>query len=284
MRSDNRANFTAALVGGLVVALLLAVLPASAGDGDGMILGTKNHARRVTKLIGKNGLEIRASKNIPMRLFSPDGVPPLQVNQQVLVDNLNADLVDGLDAEAFASAGHGHDPTTIVVGAPELHGVGGTENAWLGDEWVNLGGYVALGRSDDSEFLNARLFAPLDLPDGATVDSLSARVYDLSAQGSVEVRLLRGHRVDSPAEAVDWVGCWTLLQVESSSAADPGWTTVVDSTVAPETCPEMPAEDLAVFDVVDNDQWYYYLQVEMVATAADVERFRSAVVTVTPEA
>jgi hypothetical protein len=82
----------AALVAGVVLG---AAIPSGAGNGDTLVLGTKNHASRVTKLIGKNGLEIRSSKNIPLRLYSQPGVAPLMVNQTVAVDNLNADLVDG---------------------------------------------------------------------------------------------------------------------------------------------------------------------------------------------
>jgi hypothetical protein len=97
----DRKHFFSALAGLLVGAMLIAVMPAAAGDGDPMHLGQKNHARRVTKLIGKNGMEIRASKNIPMRLYSQPGVPPLQVNQQAWVENLNADMVDGRDAASL---------------------------------------------------------------------------------------------------------------------------------------------------------------------------------------
>jgi hypothetical protein len=96
------------------------MLPAGAGDGDPMLLGTKNHARRVTKLIGRNGIEIRASKNIPLRLYSPDGVPPLQVNQPVRVDGLNADRVDGRHgADFLAAKEYDHDANGSVDAADD---------------------------------------------------------------------------------------------------------------------------------------------------------------------
>jgi hypothetical protein len=102
------------LVLGLALGLLLAAaLPGAAGNGDPMLLGRKNHARRVTKLIGQNGLEIRASKNIPLRLYSQDGIPPLQVNRPVLVEDLNADLLDGLEAADLAASDHDHDATYV---------------------------------------------------------------------------------------------------------------------------------------------------------------------------
>jgi hypothetical protein len=104
----DRRSLLSGLVGGVIAAVILAALPALAGNGDPMILGTKNHARRVTKLIGKNGLEIRASKNIPLRLFAQDGVPPLQVNQEAWVQHLNADLVDGFGANELIRAAYDH--------------------------------------------------------------------------------------------------------------------------------------------------------------------------------
>jgi hypothetical protein len=106
------------LAGGLVAAVLMSVLPAAAGNGDPMILGVKNNARRATKLIGKSGFEIRSSKNIPLRLFSPEGVPPLMVTDDALVDNLNADLLDGLQATAFALSDHPHDWSDLTTGVP----------------------------------------------------------------------------------------------------------------------------------------------------------------------
>jgi hypothetical protein len=87
---------TLALVAGLLAGgLLMAASPGLAGNGDPLVLGKKNHASRVTKLIGKNGIEIRSSKNIPLRLYSPFGVPPIQVNSHTKIDMLNADYVDG---------------------------------------------------------------------------------------------------------------------------------------------------------------------------------------------
>jgi hypothetical protein len=98
-----RTKWIAILSGFVLGAVVMAGVPVTAGDGDPMYLGQKNHARRVTKLIGKQGLQIQSSKGIPLRLYSQPGVPPIRVNQTVKVEDLNADLVDGYSAAGLGS-------------------------------------------------------------------------------------------------------------------------------------------------------------------------------------
>jgi hypothetical protein len=116
----NRGSFFSGLAGVLVGVVVMAALPALAGDGDYMVLGVKNNARRATKLIGKSGMEIRSSKNIPLRLYSPEGVPPLMVTDDALVADLNADLVDGSHAGDLVRVAHAEtndvDEATVFGG------------------------------------------------------------------------------------------------------------------------------------------------------------------------
>jgi hypothetical protein len=96
-------GFVSGLVGVLVGALLVAAFPAGASNGDPMLLGKKNNALRITKLIGRRGMEIRAGRagNPAINLYSQPGTPPMSVNRDVMVENLNADLLDGFDADGL---------------------------------------------------------------------------------------------------------------------------------------------------------------------------------------
>jgi hypothetical protein len=75
-----------------------------AATGDSMILGKSNVAKKATKLKRTTGgpvLDLKAKKNSP----------PLSVNSTVRVDNLNADLVDGLSSAELAT-----NTTTVNLG------------------------------------------------------------------------------------------------------------------------------------------------------------------------
>jgi len=96
----NRGHFSSALLGGLVVAVVVAALPAVAGNGDYLILGEKNTARRITRVTTKNGFLLRTTKaDTPAATFEVVSGPPIAVNSAALVEELNADLLYGLTSE-----------------------------------------------------------------------------------------------------------------------------------------------------------------------------------------
>lgn len=158
-------------------AMLMAAVPVMAGNGDNMRLGMKNSAGKVTKLVGRNGMLIRSSKSIPLRLESPAGIPPLKVNRNVKVDNLNADLLDGQTATDFYHdwAGVSNDnidddiewsettkTLTIKPGGGTIHMAGAVDfyNSGSIPDWVQCAFYV----------------------NGTTIEASSMRVYAQSQQ------------------------------------------------------------------------------------------------------
>ncbi|MCB2223542.1 MAG: hypothetical protein KQH83_05130, partial [Actinobacteria bacterium] len=106
-----------AVVGALVAAAVIAPPIARAGDGDTFLLGRKNVALHLTKLVAKNGFLVKSTRGIPLTIEAPDGQPPLAVNSSALVSGLNADLLDGEDATAFADADHDHDTDYLGIDA-----------------------------------------------------------------------------------------------------------------------------------------------------------------------
>ncbi|MCB2224041.1 MAG: VCBS repeat-containing protein [Actinobacteria bacterium] len=105
------------VVGILVTAAVIAPPIARAGDGDTFLLGRKNVALHLTKLVAKNGFLVKSTRGIPLTIEAPDGQPPLAVNSSALVSGLNADLLDGEDATAFADADHDHDTDYLGIDA-----------------------------------------------------------------------------------------------------------------------------------------------------------------------
>ena len=76
----------------VMVALVLVSVPvAYAADGQSFLLGKRNVADTVSKLINKGS-------GPALNLVTQSGQPPMKVNSQAKVDNLNADQVDGLDS------------------------------------------------------------------------------------------------------------------------------------------------------------------------------------------
>lgn len=96
-----------ALVGGVVAALLVLMLPSGARSGDGLVLGMVNRASEPTWLISRSSstLKLRNGGVGPaLDLLTQEGVAPLRVNQNDRVDNLNADMVDGAHASDLLGA------------------------------------------------------------------------------------------------------------------------------------------------------------------------------------
>ena len=95
-----------------VVAVGLSFGLASVGwavDGKPLLAGRTNTATQAT-VLDKAG----AGPALDLRVGT--GTPALAVNTAELVDNLNADLLDGMEAAAFAEDGHKHSGADITSG------------------------------------------------------------------------------------------------------------------------------------------------------------------------
>lgn len=122
-------DLRSALVGGLIAGLVMSAMPVVAGVGDTAIVGQQNRsASRATTfqgLGGKGVLRARATRDTPALDLQVNGdAAPMTVNSAGLVENLNVDLVDGVDANglvrvAFARSGElpdGDDTDTFTAG------------------------------------------------------------------------------------------------------------------------------------------------------------------------
>jgi len=98
----------AGLAGALVAALVVVAVPAEGapnggGPGDPLLLSRVNQAGPMTVLKSNGGFRILAKnpKRPPLMIYTPDSMPPLDVSSTAKVENLNVDLLDGLDSTAF---------------------------------------------------------------------------------------------------------------------------------------------------------------------------------------
>jgi hypothetical protein len=90
----------------VVVALMLAIVtPALAATGGNFILGKANEATSITRLtanIADPAMKLintnTSTAATALRLQTAASNPPMTVNSETKVDNLNADKVDGLDS------------------------------------------------------------------------------------------------------------------------------------------------------------------------------------------
>jgi hypothetical protein len=101
-----KSQIISGLVGGLIVAVFMSAGIASGAIGDPITAGQKTTANKTTELEGSppSGalLVLDRNNNGPvLRLEPQPGQPPLAVTSNDKVNNLNADLVDGLTASAF---------------------------------------------------------------------------------------------------------------------------------------------------------------------------------------
>ena len=97
-------GLSAALIAALVVVAVPAEgAPNGGGPGDPLLLSRVNQAGPMTVLKTNGGFRILAKNPVrpPLMIYSPDGMPPLQVTSTAKVTNLNADMVDGVNASAF---------------------------------------------------------------------------------------------------------------------------------------------------------------------------------------
>jgi hypothetical protein len=117
--SVGRATVLMVGIATMVAALLGAASMAFAGNGDPWILGQLNSATAITRLAGSGGVDgpmlvvtnnDSGSDDAALDLNVQSGEPPMTVNSQTKVTNLNADRLDGMNSTAFAS----YERTVIV--------------------------------------------------------------------------------------------------------------------------------------------------------------------------
>ncbi|MFH2071724.1 MAG: hypothetical protein ABIJ75_02610 [Actinomycetota bacterium] len=111
-----RRTLTVLTLGLVLGALLMAALPGGA-VGQSLLLGQRNSERVVTRLDTKGGLRIDGKRaGSPPLILNPIdwATPPMEVNSNAKVVNLNADLLDGRDS---ASLRHliAHDEETNIA-------------------------------------------------------------------------------------------------------------------------------------------------------------------------
>ena len=120
---------TVFLVGlSVILAMVFGVAStALAGNGVGAVfnLGQKNTVNRLSQLVGPTaGPMFRVDNDgtgtaLDLKVGSPTAnpatkaTPPMTVDSQGRVTNLNADLLDGQDSTAFSLAGHEHDAAYV---------------------------------------------------------------------------------------------------------------------------------------------------------------------------
>ena len=104
---------TVGLASALIAALVVVAVPAEGapnggGPGDPLLLSRVNQAGPMTVLKSDGGFRILAKnpKRPPLMIYSPDSMPPLDVSSKAKVENLNVDLLDGLDSTAFLKDSH----------------------------------------------------------------------------------------------------------------------------------------------------------------------------------
>ena len=148
--TSKRSHVFSAIGGALIAVLVLAMLPATAANGDPLKLGEKNTAKRITKVNTKNGVVFSTTKAFtPAATFQVQSGAPIAVNSAGWVMNFNADYVDGFEANQLVRAGWcgSGDATdgveyscSIEISAP-TSGVllmSGSIDFWLGSAGADL--------------------------------------------------------------------------------------------------------------------------------------------------
>lgn len=253
----------------------------SAVVGEPIIAGQRNTSgTSQTKLwSAANNSTLKVVNNLAgtpaLWLEVREGSPPLRVTSQVKVDNLNADLLDGLSSDAFAgaihahpeyaAASHSHESSPVTVGPAGFHGIGRLL------DWTHEMDYV---QSAVATSVYGRMVAPVELPHGAVLIGMSARLADSIDTGEVRLYLMRAHLLETYPEAVDGIVCRAVFIIETGSTETPGLHTAEDTTVDPPTvCTDNPflADDYAI---VDNRTWSYYLMLEFERTTGLAQDLR----------
>jgi len=124
--------------------------------------------------------------------------------------SLNADLLDGLQASSFASAGHTHAGTQYFVVGPTGFVPGSNVDYY--NTYGNGGAYIVSGAG--------ALVAPVHLPQGAVVTQMTVYFYDASASDlsvSFEYESMNG----------GFVGLGSV-----TTSGTPGYSSLIDTTIS----------------------------------------------------
>jgi hypothetical protein len=113
-----------------------------AATGGNFVLGKSNGARTTTSLTGspKRGTVLslnNVTHGLPAAAFKVSGgAQPFTVNSTIQIANLNADLLDGHNADAFQLKSD-----SVRIDAPQMLPVPASADGW------NIGPYIALNAS-----------------------------------------------------------------------------------------------------------------------------------------
>ena len=158
---------TVGLSAALVAALVMVAIPAQGapnggGPGDPLLLSRVNQAGPMTVLKTNGGFRILAKnpKRPPLMIYSPDSIPPLDVSSTAKVENLNVDLLDGLDSSAFSPAAHLHDDRYYTETESDARYLGKTAKAADADLLDGLDSSAFLGTT--AKAADANLLDGLD--------------------------------------------------------------------------------------------------------------------------
>jgi hypothetical protein len=199
----NRGNFFSALGGLIVGVMLVSALPALGAAGDDIVAGQFNDSGGyVTRLKGKGNPTLRLinwNGRAALELRVSAGTPPMKVNSTGLVTNLNADLLDGMQAAAFAVTGHDHDTDYLAIDGTAadsglLDGLDSTAFAATGHghDWGDLSGVPAGLDDGDHDTLG-----DLVCPTGQVAKMTASGWACADDDGSSNADTLDG--IDSPA-------------------------------------------------------------------------------------
>jgi hypothetical protein len=117
MKTRSRRPSAALLVALLALVVALGDATYAAG-GPSLLLGHSNKTHKTTKLTSKGkgaALSLKSKKGPAAAFRAGSGQPPFTVDSSTKVPGLDADLLDGLDASAFAPA---NPSTSAVVSGP----------------------------------------------------------------------------------------------------------------------------------------------------------------------
>ena len=142
------------------------------GDGvQGRNAGPAGTGAAIRGFGGENaGAVLSSDADYPLQLTGPTNIPPMTVNSETRVDNLNADLLDGKDWSAFDLDGP-HISYYTCAGAA-MFPVSGP-----GTYGTEFGRHATVSGNT--------FVCPVLLPENATINQLRGRIHDTSATEEV---------------------------------------------------------------------------------------------------
>jgi hypothetical protein len=221
---SRRGYFFTALAGSLIGllagVLLVSVVPAVAANGDNLVLGASNRAGRSTWLASRGPSVLKLNNTAGatvLNLRNGGGAAPLAVDSDVMVENLNAELLGGLEVDHLVRVGY--DSTddaadtdgpaaTVTMGVPQpgLLVMSGTIDAGGGNyDW-----YGCRLKVDDTVVAGTHMRSTVNDGGGDHTSNDSENCSTTGAQpvaaGSYEVTLdIAGRDLVTFDEASLWV-------------------------------------------------------------------------------